>query len=155
MWYIFCSSTARRIIEGVCRPTVKDGLLEDRPRQGGFIRKYTLQDILEIYDLREVTAGLCARYAALNMTNKDFMELHDKIVDYSRAKITPDIISNFHISLLSFNIGLIRDPEETVREHREIIDSLRAGNSVNAENLMREHIRKSREVLARRMQAQE
>lgn len=172
---------SRTTVKKAFTTLVKDGLLEDRPRQGVFIRKYTLQEVLEIYDLREVTAGLCARYAALNMRNKDFkelegiydrmktaisesdhdeyvecdMEFHDKIVDYSRAKITPDIISNFHISLLSFNIGLIREPEETVQEHREIIDSLRAGNTVNAENLMREHIRKSREVLARRIQVQE
>lgn len=172
---------SRTTVKKAFTTLVKDGLLEDRPRQGVFIRKYSLQEILEIYDLREVTAGLCARYAALNMTNKEFLELegilecmkaaiaeknhdeyvecdmkfHDKIVEYSRAMITPDIISNFHISLLSFNIGLIRDPEETVMEHGKIIGSLREGNTENAEKLMREHIRKSREILAKRMQVQE
>lgn len=172
---------SRTTVKKAFTTLVKDGLLEDRPRQGVFIRKYSPQEILEIYDLREVTAGLSARYAALNMTNLEYqelrtvlkrmetaiiekdhdqyveldMELHDKIVEFSHTLITRDIISNFHISLLSFNIGIVRNPEDTIQEHRELLQTLHEGNPDHAEMLMREHIRKSRAVLAERLMGNE
>jgi len=153
---------------------VKDGLLEDRPRQGVFIKKFNKEEILELYDIREVLSGLCARYAALNATNKEFneletiynrmkiavlnnkfdeyanldMELHEKIITYSKAIKSSNIISNFYIILFTFHAGIVRSPLITIKEHREIIDSLRVGNSETAEKLMRIHIRLSREELA-------
>ncbi len=171
---------SRTTVKKAFTALVKDGLLEDHPRQGVYLKNYTNEEILEIYDLREVTAGLSARYAALRTSNREFLELekifqkmklavsesnydeyvdcdidfHEKIVDYSRAKLTSDIISNFHISLLSFNIGLVRDPAETLNEHRQIIDLLKSGNQEKAENFMRLHIKKSREVLAKNFKSE-
>lgn len=157
---------------------VKDGLLEDRPRQGVFIRKFSKEELLELYDLREVISGLCARYAALNTTNKEFEELesiysrmedavlsrnyeeyadldmllHEKIAIYSKAKIITNIISNFHIILFTFHAGIIRTPLETIKEHREIINYLRSGNSEIVEKLMRIHIKQSRDELAKKLE---
>ena len=166
---------------GVSRTTVKkafttlvnEGILEDIPRKGVYLKKHTKEEILEVFDLREVTAGLSARYAALNMTRRDLnlleaiyqrmeiasvetdykayaqcdLELHEAVVAFSGATILPGIISSFNLRLKSFNFSGVRNPAETIEEHRGIIDSLASGNPDDAEMSMKVHIRKAKEFL--------
>ena len=166
---------------GVSRTTVKkaftalvnEGILEDIPRKGVFLKKYSKEEILEIYDLREVSAGLSARYATLNMTRRDLntlesiyqemetaaklrdnkayaqcdLELHEAIVRFSGSTILPQIISSFNLRLKSFNFTGMRNPEDTIEEHKNIIDCLARGNPDEAEKSMRIHIRKAKEFL--------
>jgi DNA-binding GntR family transcriptional regulator len=166
---------------GVSRTTVKkafttlvqEGILEDIPRKGVFLKIYTKEEIEEINDLREVTSGLSARYAALNMTRRDIiflesiyekmklsikngdnkayaqfdLQLHEAIIGFSGSKILSNVISNFNLRLKPFNVKGVRDPKETIEEHKKIIDSLASGNPKGAENSMREHIVKAKEFL--------
>ncbi|MCG6537082.1 MAG: FCD domain-containing protein, partial [Syntrophales bacterium LBB04] len=43
--------------------------------------------------------------------------------------------------------GLVRAPDETIREHRAMIEAIAKKNAEAAENLMREHFQRSRAVL--------
>ncbi len=166
---------------GVSRTTVKkaftalvqEGILEDIPRKGVYIKVYTKEEKLEVLDLREVTAGLSARYAALNITKRDInylesiyarmekasessdseayaqcdFELHEAIVKFSGSTILSGIISNLNLRLKSFPYRGVRDPKETIEEHKAIIDSLAKGDPEEAENSMRSHIRKAKAFL--------
>jgi len=166
---------------GVSRTTVKkafttlvqEGILEDIPRRGVFLRSYTKEERLEIYDIREVTAGLSARYAALNMTRRDMnslesvfqqmeiavnkqakeiyahydLELHDAIARFSGSSILYDVISNLNLKLMPFSIVNVQNIEETLKEHRKIMDSLLKGDSEGAEKNMRFHIGRARDKL--------
>jgi len=166
---------------GVSRTTVKkafttlvqEGILEDIPRRGVFLKTYTKEERIEIYDIREVTAGLSARYAALNMTRKDLnsleavyqqmeaavnrqdkevyaqydRELHDAIAGFSGSAILYDVISNLNLRLMPFPKLDVQNIEETLKEHRDILNALMDGDSEGAEKYMRYHIRRAREKL--------
>ncbi len=168
---------------GVSRTTVKkafttlvmEGILEDIPRKGVFIKTYSNEEVLEIYDLREVVAGLSARYASMNVNMKDInyleslyqkmetalsknpfdfaeysqcdIELHEAIIKFSGSKIVSEIITSFNLRIKPFNVAGVRDPNETIIEHRNIIDALKSGNPETAEFTMREHIKKAKNFL--------
>lgn len=168
-------------ILGVSRTTVKkaftalvqEGILEDIPRRGVFLRTYSKEERLEIYDIREVTAGLSARYATLNMSRRDLnsleeiyrqmedavhkqsrdiyahfdLEFHDAIVRFSGSSILYDVISNLNLRLMPFNRVNVQNIEETLKEHRNILDSMQKGNPEEAEKYMRYHISRAREKL--------
>lgn len=169
---------------GVSRTTVKkaftalvqEGILEDIPRRGVFLRTYTKEERLEIYDIREVTAGLSARYAALNMARRDLnsleaiyqqmdiavkkqandtyahydLELHDSIARFSGSSILYDVISNLNLRLMPFIlVNSVQNIRETLKEHRDILDSLINGDSEGAEKYMRFHIGRAKEKLFR------
>jgi GntR family transcriptional regulator of vanillate catabolism len=48
-----------------------EGLLEARPRGGFLVRQFTIQDILDVIDLRGVLEGTAARLAAEGLKSKD------------------------------------------------------------------------------------
>ncbi len=166
---------------GVSRTTVKkvftalekEGILVAIPRKGVFLRKYTKEEILEIFDLRTVVAELAIKYAVLNVNKKDIAyleaiykkmeeavnnndtkkyseydrELHESIVRFSGTSILPDIISNLYLRLRPFAQLNIRDPRETIKEHKEIVESIKAGDPERAGKAMREHILKAKEYV--------
>lgn len=164
---------SRTTVKKAFTTLVKEGVLEDIPRKGVFLKIYSKKEIQELYDLREVTAGLSARYAALNMTRRDLnflesvykkmelavenhdnaayvqydLEFHEAIVKIGGSTILSDIISNFNLRLNPINIVGIRNSEETIVEHRNIIDSLKRGKLEDAENIMRKHISRGKDVL--------
>ncbi len=166
---------------GVSRTTVKkafttlvqEGILEDIPRKGVFLRAYSKEERLEIYDIREVTAGLSARYAALNMTRRDIntledlysqmklavekqdnelyarydLELHNAIVEFSGSSILHEMISNLNLRLMPFAIVNVQNTTETLKEHRSILDALERGDSEAAEKNMKYHIGRARDKI--------
>ena len=176
----------KRIIEeklgkemGISRTTVKralaklveDGLLEEKPFKGSYVKNINLNDILDIYNVREVLEGLAARLAADLIENKKLLkmkkilkkaedcikkedydsyvkldnEFHEILAKASKNIIIFKMINNFNIRKFSFNIGLIRPVEETLVEHRAIIDAIDKHNSDLSEKLVRDHISNTRE----------
>lgn len=176
----------KRIIEeklgkemGISRTTVKralaklveDGLLEEKPFKGSYVKNINLNDILDIYNVREVLEGLAARLAADLIENKELLEMkkilkkaedcikkedydsyvkldnefHEILAKASKNIIIFKMINNFNIRKFSFNIGLIRPVEETLVEHRAIIDAIDKHNSDLSEKLVRDHISNTRE----------
>jgi len=157
----------------------EEGLVKVVPRQGTYVEKFSLKDALSIYDAREVLEGLAARLAASSITDKqvkemreifrnaeDFIEkkdfdayikadikFHGLLAQASGNKIISQIIANFHLRINSFNVGLIRSPSETLKEHLSIIDALSKHESDLAEKLIREHIKTSREKLLSKSQS--
>jgi len=151
----------------------QEGLIEKIPRKGTYVKKFLLKDALAIYDVREVIEGLAARLAASSITDKQIqkmreifekaesltkkehfdayvkadMKFHELLVQASGNKIILEIINNFRLRINSFNIGLIRSPSETLKEHLAIIDALSKHKADLAEKLVRQHIRTTRERL--------
>jgi DNA-binding GntR family transcriptional regulator len=147
----------------------KQGLVRIVPRKGAFVVKWTLQDLWEIYTLRQALEGLAARLAAEVITPEQKQKLQD-IVDQIRAHSGSDRESTvaldlqFHTELCAVagharlqetlmsnhlqtevyirnTSGLVEFESEGFSEgHQAILDAVCSGDPEEAERVMRAHI---------------
>lgn len=148
-------------------------LVESKPRRGFFVRLFKLQEMVSIFELREVLEGLAARRAAGQVTDDQITQLHHfftefkktpKIKDYRSYSQEDRLFHNFVIqigakeflrsiletyNIISFSYqvlsseGLVRPPAETLSEHLAVIEAICDRDPEAAENLMRNHFKKS------------
>ncbi len=156
-------------------------LVESKPRRGFFVRLFTRKEMISIFEIREVLEGLAARRTAMLITDEQIGTLSKFFADFKNINPITDIQSyskedrKFHgfvthtgskeflstllqtmniISLTYQNIpkeGLIREPDETIKEHLLIIDAICSRDPENAEVLMRKHFQMGIERLKEQM----
>lgn len=156
-------------------------LVQVQPRRGFFVRQFTTKEMIGIFEIREVLEGLAARRAAQCITDEDCKTLsrifsefkHQKnitdISAYSRADrkfhtmITKIASREFLSAMLqTFNIislayqnvpreGLIRHPDDTMKDHAKIIEAICEREPEKAENQMKEHFKKSIDILGQQI----
>lgn len=145
-------------------------LVEAKPRRGYFVRLFTIDEMVSIFEIREVLEGLSARRAAKLITPgeagelqaifKPFLQVKD-ISDYqaySRAdrqfhmfiagiasrEFLTSILQTFNIISLAYQYptreGLIRDPNATIQDHLQIASAICSHEPARAEQLMRDHL---------------
>lgn len=145
-------------------------LVEVKPRRGFFVRLFTVEEMVSIFEIRELLEGLSARRAATSITPQECRELRqifdpfrekENIEDlqaYARAdkkfhtfvseigskEFLTAILQTLNIITLAYqNItseGLIREPNETIKDHLKIVDAICSHDPESAEQLMREHL---------------
>ncbi len=152
-----------------------DGLVEALPNQGARVAALTTEDVLALYLVREVLDGLAARLAANRATQDQLDELvsiNDAMACASEQSDLANVANfnlQFHVQLrrTAGNTYLSRfmeqvehavrrssetifaypgHPDNSVKEHRELIDAIRAGDSATAETLAIEHVRTARRL---------
>jgi DNA-binding GntR family transcriptional regulator len=151
----------------------KEKLVEAKPRRGFFVRAFTLDEAVSIFELREVLEGLAARRAAASLTEKKKTTLrrffsqfpeagplidrrayaeedrhfHLYISEIGSREFLKSILESFNIISFSYQLvsseGLVRRPDETLDEHRAIIEAICSGDGNAAEAMMRRHFRRS------------
>lgn len=151
----------------------KEKLVVAKPRRGFFVRLFTRQEMVSIFELREVLEGLAARRAALNITDtqieklKDFSKafqisksfpdvgsyakvdrrFHNFVTEIGAKEFLKNILQTYNIISFSYQVvsseGLVRPPAETIGEHLAIIDAVGRRDPASAEELMRQHFRLS------------
>jgi DNA-binding GntR family transcriptional regulator len=156
----------------------QEKLVEARPRRGYFVRLFTKEEMLSIFELREVLEGLAARRAAGHITDPQITSLngffskfksvgtiddykgysredrrfHFFVMDIGAKEFLKSILLTTNIISFSYQVpsseGLIRPPSETLVEHEAVIDAISHRDAKAAENLMREHFKKSAAVLS-------
>lgn len=146
-------------------------LVEVKPRRGFFVRLFSIEEMVSIFEIREVLEGLSARRAAMSIKSeearvlrlifKDFTEngnildyqayakadkrFHTYIAEIASREFLSAMLQTLNIITLAYqNItsgGLIREPNETIRDHLQIVDAICAHEPELAEQLMRDHLR--------------
>ncbi|MDR1916361.1 MAG: GntR family transcriptional regulator [Synergistaceae bacterium] len=77
-----------------------EGILEARPNHGLVVKEYSIEDIREIYLIREALESLAAKYGAQNATGDDIDNIRamfdemDKV--YRDPQVSPDYIFELH-----------------------------------------------------------
>ena len=152
-------------------------LIKAIPRRGYFVRLFTQQEMISIFELREVLEGLAARRACDQISDmgirklksffsrfrglgkiedykdyaKEDRQFHNFVTKTGAKEFLKSILETYNIIVFSYQLdvaeGLVRPPNETIEEHLAIIRAITARDSEKAEELMRLHLRRSLEVL--------
>jgi DNA-binding GntR family transcriptional regulator len=155
------------------------GLVERKPNRGAMVRRVDPDALMEVMELREVLEGLCARLAAQNSKPGEWLDLKEafgeraeKMVrnhefeDYLRlvanfrermvkascskelAKLTYSMFAK--ITIVQRRIVILPGRmEQAVKEHREVLKAIMAGDPEKAEEAKRKNLRNARECLAK------
>jgi DNA-binding GntR family transcriptional regulator len=147
--------------------------LEQRSRQGFFIRQYSYFELSQLFELRAAIEGMAARLCAEHVQDdelKGLVKLFDGFTLPLSKKRSADYLhadKQFHESLVkysgnpflmetfissgylpkSYQKGLLRPTEETLPEHMRIIDALKKRDARLAQELTIIHLLKTRDKL--------
>jgi len=155
------------------------GLVERVPNQGARVAVMDADDIFGIYDVFELLEGLCVRLAVQNEPTENWDalneafgpelaklvsegncdELFEAIMFYreltQRAAANPtlnsflDAIYDKTQMIIRRTLVLPGRAEQSLSEHRAIIEAMRRGDAEQAEALKRENMRTARQFLER------
>ena len=148
----------------------KDGLIQLIPNKGAVLKKFSFDDLIQIYQIREVLDPLATKQAAgkidlfeLEKIEKKYLpqncnwelgrqfsqELHSLIYKSSCNPYLIEVFENLHCKIevsrhslwnLWVKSGENELMERRKKEHAGIIQSLKEGDGKNAEKRSKEHI---------------
>ena len=146
-----------------------EGLIRIVPNKGAYVTGISTADVADIYEIRSLLEGLCARWATKRIEKEKIEEMEEIILlsEFHLAKEhfeqLIDLDNRFHMLLYEacgskMLIHLLKDfhqyvqkerqqtlsdierSREAVYEHKSIMEAMRDGNSELAEKLADEHI---------------
>ena len=162
----------------------KEKLVEAIPRRGFYVRLFTKEEMISIFELREVLEGLAARRAASNISDlqidklqgffrqfegltditdfrayaKEDRRFHNFVTDIGAKEFLKSILENYNIIIYSYQLvsseGLVRPPNETIQEHKAMIEAISNKDADSAEDLMRQHLKKGIVVLRQEIETE-
>ena len=147
----------------------KDGFVQIAPYRSAVVSGYSRQDLREIYEVRELLEGQCAREAALNIATEDLAALNRTVRDSAAALAADEtgrlagLLDEFDVLLyaqsknsrITAMLNNIRDHVRrigrltmaipgrmgtSVGEHQAIYEAIVQRDGQRAETLMRQHI---------------
>ena len=160
--------TSRGAVREALALLQNEGLIIRQRNRSAWVRPITLEEAIEILEVRAVVEGLCAAKAAANATKDDHKQLQALADEMSVAVKNGDVLNDSRISDLvhakirdiagqhtaagiinrlrhqgvryQFHVSLL--PGRLVQglnEHLGIIDAVIAGDAAKAEQLSRDH----------------
>lgn len=150
-------------------------LVESIPRRGVFVKVIDFKEMIDVFDCREGIESVAVRLIAskadrVNIVNElealfepfvlnsdkininDYRDadevFHKKLVQRSGNPILDRIFIYGNIHSRVIQMGLVRPPEETLSEHLNVLQAIKDGDVQKAEFEMKQHIRKSRDMIA-------
>ena len=162
-------STSRTPVRETLQRLASSGLVEYRPRRGVFVRRISLNELIEMFDVMAELEGMCARLATRRITPEQSKRLAESMVACEEAAKSDDADnyyganSEFHIIIYeaSRNGFLIEQAKalhtrlapyrrlqlrvryrtrQSMVEHREVFTAIEEGNSAKAETALKAHV---------------
>lgn len=150
------------------RRLASEGFITIRSNRGAFVTDLSPDDILELYEMRAVLEGLAIRYSAARFDARGFHHGNALLDSLDKARIDPawfvSAHNDFHDHINAYcprprlvgeiarlrtvaepylRMTILHSPTahaETLREHREILESLEARDPDRCEAMMRAHV---------------
>jgi len=156
------------VIQAIDRLAV-DGLVDVMPRKGIVVSPVSLDDFMEVIEMRMVNETAAVRWAAERASRaeiammeanlaaiwqaakdrniEEFISLdrdfHRLITQSASNRILGDVLSSLHDKALRFWFISLKAPDHNIRvceQHAAVIEGIKSGNLDVAEKAMREHI---------------
>lgn len=161
---------SRTPVREAMRILARDGFLQVIPGRGYIVPQRSLDDIRELFELRESLEGMASRYAALRATpaeidaleslcdryeqNKNWREwaamgteFHNLLVDAARNTRLKSMLESLKAQIVQSRVSSLRDNPlrhtAVNAEHRAILNCVKAHDGEAAEALTRAHVRLS------------
>lgn len=146
-----------------------EGLIQIIPNKGAYVTGITQKDVKDIYMIRSLLEGLCARWATEHITKEQMEEMeenvylaefhaqkghldqlaeldnrfHDILYEACNSKILEHQLKDFHQYVLRVRkktLSSINRGPESNKEHEQILEAIKAGNADLAEQLANRHM---------------
>ena len=160
---------SRTPVREALRQLELEGLVSIIPNKGAYVTGITLEDVSDIYYIRSLLEGLCARWAAEKITKEQLDELeeitflsefhcnkgnyeqvleldnkfHEIMYTASGSRMLRHTLSDYHHYVERVRKVTLSNPERarnSNKEHAIIVEALRNGNAELAEQLANEHM---------------
>jgi DNA-binding GntR family transcriptional regulator len=178
------SDIAQRL--GVSRTPVREaltqltsvGLVENQPHRSPFVKKMSIEEVIELYYIRAALEGIAGRLASRRLTpaqmqrlvelcdqmeklslsaNYEEMlkvnfEFHSLIYEASGSPRLQDLVLQYYRQCNQYRALVMELPggfEEVCREHRQILSAFQEGDMEKADQLARQHHMNSARRIAR------
>ncbi|WP_318709231.1 GntR family transcriptional regulator [Candidatus Acetatifactor stercoripullorum] len=146
-----------------------EGLIQIIPNKGAYVTGITQKDVKDIYMIRSLLEGLCARWATEHITKEQLEELeenvylarfhaekghleqlaeldnrfHDILYEACSSKILEHQLKDFHQYVLRVRRKTLSSADRGPKsndEHEELLEAIKAGNAGLAEQLANRHM---------------
>lgn len=160
---------SRTPVREALRQLELEGLVTIIPNRGAFVVGISKSDIQDIYEIRSLLEGLCAKWAAVNISEKQIQELeennyltdfhivkghyeqiveldnrfHEILYEASDSKVLNHTLSDFHHyveRVRKVSLGSPKRASESNEEHRKIVEALKVHDAKQAQKLANMHI---------------
>ena len=169
-------NVSRGTVREAFRRLAADGLIEIVPNRGAVVRRLSLRDLAELFEIRCELEGLAARLAARNISAAACRHAFEEAIemiwdDAPRLRITTYLDENarfheavlkasgnrqlgnvsrqFQLPVIMSQVSALLTPqtlERSLGEHRAIARAILAGDADAAEHQMREHLHRAAEL---------
>lgn len=160
---------------------VGEKYLSFESRKGYFVREYTIEEMIDFFELRAALEGMALRLCAENLEDEKIEEItscfdgftfplpeedkesyrkqdikfHSMIVEYSNNQYIIEFMNSFGLLVKSHQKGLIRSTKETYPEHMLMIEALRKRDAERCQTLMNQHHLDTRDHLVEMLRKKE
>lgn len=163
---------SRTPVREALRQLELEGLVKIIPNKGAYVTGITGKDVKDIYLIRSLLEGLCARWATEHITEEQIGKLeeilllsefhaqkketsdqvveldgkfHEVLYEASNSRILEHVLSDFHKYVqMARQTSVAREHrvEKSIQEHKEILEAMKEKDAGKAERLANEHILK-------------
>lgn len=146
-----------------------EGLIQIVPNKGAYVTSITAKDVKDIYMIRSLLEGLCARLATEKITKEQMEEMeeniylaefhaqkghmdqmaeldnrfHDILYEACDSKMLEHALKDYHQYVLRVRQKTLSNNTRgraSNDEHRQIMEAIKAGDAAKAEQLANQHM---------------
>lgn len=149
-----------------------EGLIKIIPNKGAYVTGISSEDVSDIYQIRSLLEGLCAKWATRKISKEKMDEMeetillsefylkkenyeqltecdnrfHELLYEACESKILIHLLKDFHQYVQRERNKTLQSAvrsKEAVAEHKQIMEAIRDGNEELAEKLADQHVNKA------------
>ncbi len=161
---------SRTPVREALRQLELEGLVTIIPNKGAYVAAISVQDIKDIYEMRSLLEGLCAKWAAEKATDEQLAELeenvfltefhlkkenweqiyeldnrfHELLYEACDSRELKQVLTNYHQyvqRIRRITLGKQQRAANSMEEHRQIVEALKKRDSLEAQQCATNHIR--------------